>query len=289
MFLPRIYIVNVYPMNAVNIYNSDFLDILFEGRNKDYGAYELRKSEDRRVRNAILGTASFALVVISGYVISNQLKAADMGIRKEVIIPPATITDLPRDPELTPPPPPVQSTPPPANSSIKSVTPTITEDDKVRPEDEVPRMDSIGNKSIGLATIQGDDVNGVDAGTLLGEAGNKVVEGPKAEDRETIRTFVDIMPSYPGGEGALMKYLHDNTKYPQMAIENGVEGKIFVQFVVDWEGNIRDVQTTGAHKGAGLEEEAMRVVKKMPRWKPGKQNGQAVTVRFNLPISFSIQ
>ena len=278
-------------MNATNIYKEDFLDILFEGRNKEYGAYDLRRSEDRRVRNAIIGTASIALVVIGGYVCSNKLMATDMGTRKAPAPVITVLKNLHTEPENTPPPPtPPASTPPPAASSIRSVTPTIARDELVRPEDEVPKMDSIGNKKIGFTTSPGDDVNGSDNDiAMLGGTGtSNVVEAPKGEDREIIRTFVEINPDFPGGQDALGKFLHDNVHYPRVAQENGIDGKVFVQFVVDWEGNIRDVKTVGAVKGGGLEEEAIRVVKKMPKWKPGKQNGQAVSVQFSLPISFTL-
>lgn len=278
-------------MNATNIIKSDFLDILFDGRNKDYGAYDLRRSEDKRVRNAIIGTASIALVIIGGYVVSNKLMAADMHTRKDVTVTPTVLqpVEIPEEKPLTPPPPPVTTPPPPASSSIRVATPTITEDDLVRPEDEMPRLDSIGNKSIGVANIAGDDINGVENPFVNGTAGgNNVVEPPKAPDRNEIVSYVEIMPSFPGGEEALSRFLQKNIRYPHMAQENDIEGKVFVQFVVNFEGKISDVQTVGARRGGGLEEEAMRVVKLMPNWKPGRQNGQSVSVRYNLPIGFRL-
>jgi protein TonB len=280
-------------MNATNIIKSDFLDILFDGRNKDYGAYDLRRSEDKRVRNAIIGTTSIALVIIGGYVLSNNLMAADMHTRKEITVKETVLKELevPEEKPLTPPPPPVTTPPPPAASSIRMTSPPIiTEDDLVRIEDEVPKMDSIGNKTIGVANIQGDDVNGVDNpfknGTIGG--GNGVIEAPKAEVRDEPFVFVEIMPSFPGGEDALAKFLRKNLRYPPMAQDNGIEGKVFVQFIVDTEGKVSEVQAVGARKGGGLEEEAVRVVKLMPNWKPGKQSGRTVSVRYNLPIGFAL-
>jgi len=280
-------------MNATNIIKSDFLDILFDGRNKDYGAYDLRRSEDRRVRNAIIGTASIALVIIGGYVLSNKLMAADMHTRSVAAIPPITIKPLEKileEKPLTPPPPPVTTPPPPAVSSIRMTSPPIiTEDDLVRIEDEVPKIDSIGNKSIGVANIQGDDINGVvDNPFESGTGGGPIVEPPKAEVRDEPFITVEIMPSFPGGEDALSRFLQRNIRYPHMAQENGIEGRIFVQFIIDPEGKVSEVQTVGAHKGGGLEEEAIRVVKLMPNWKPGRQSGRNVSVRYNLPIGFSL-
>lgn len=278
-------------MNATNIIKSDFLDILFDGRNKDYGAYDLRRSEDKRVRNAIIGTASIALVIIGGYVVSNKLMAADMHTRKDVTVTPTVLqpVEIPEEKPLTPPPPPVTTPPPPASSSIRVATPTITEDDLVRPEDEMPRLDSIGNKSIGVANTVSDDGNSFENPFASnGVPGGHVVEPPKAPDRNEIVSYVEIMPSFPGGEEALSRFLQKNIRYPHMAQENGIEGKVFVQFVVNFEGKISDVQTVGARRGGGLEEEAMRVVKLMPNWKPGRQNGQSVSVRYNLPIGFRL-
>jgi len=277
-------------MNATNIYANDFLDILFDGRNKDYGAYDLRRSQDRRLRNAIVGTASLALVIIGGYVIDSRLIAADMHIREprtEVIKPIAPIDPIEEARPVTPPPPVRPSSPPPAASSIKVTTPVITNADV---ETEVPPIESIGNKTVGLTNTVGDDINGMDApvvGTTVG--GNTLVEAPKAMDRSVVFTFVEIMPSFPGGEAALAKFLRANMHYPQMAVENGVQGKVYVQFIVDQEGNITGIKTTGARIGAGLEEEALRVIKLMPKWNPGKQNGQAVNVQFNLPVGFHLQ
>jgi protein TonB len=279
-------------MNATNTYSSDFLDILFDGRNKDYGAYDLRRSQDRRVRNAIIGTASIALVIIGGYVLSNRLVAADMHTRIEVI-PPATLTDLHTDVEKPPvvtPPPARAASALPAVSSVTYTPPVITREE-VRPEDEAPRIADIGNKSVSTTTTTGDDINGVDAPVLTGGTGGpggNVVEGPKGEDRDVVRTFVEKMPSFPGGNDALAKFLSKNIRYPHMASENGIEGRVFIQFVVDYEGNIKDVKAVGAIRGGGLEEEAMRLVKLMPKWTPGRQNGQAVSVQFNLPVSFQL-
>jgi protein TonB len=279
-------------MNTTNIYNADFLDILFEGRNKEYGAYELRRSEDRRVRKALIGTASIALLIVGGYVMGNSLITPLMRTRNEVKDQ-ITLNNVklpPVEDKVIPPPPQVKTTPPPAVSSVKVTPPIITRDELVRAEDEVVKLDSIGNKSIAVANIKGDDINGQDIPALLAGdgAGNKVVEAPRVE-KETIFTTVEIMPSFPGGEEALMRFLRDNVKYPRVAQENEIQGTVFVQFIVDKEGNINDVKTIGAVKGGGLEEESIRVVKKMPRWKPGRQNRESVSVQFNLPVRYTLQ
>lgn len=277
-------------MNTTNIYNADFLDILFEGRNKAYGAYELRRSEDRRVRKALMGTASIALVVIGGYVLGNNLFAAPTDTRNEPMVKETVLENLPpAEDKVIPPPPPVVTTPPPAVSSIKVTPPVITRDELVRAEDEVVKLDSIGNKSIAVANIKGDDINGQDIPALMASngGGTGIIEAHKPEKEEIFMT-VEIMPSFPGGEEALLRFLRDNVKYPRVAQENEIQGTITVQFVVDKEGNINDVKTIGAVKGGGLEEESIRVVKKMPKWKPGRQNKESVSVQFNLPVRYTL-
>lgn len=282
-------------MNAKNIIKSDFLDILFDGRNKDYGAYELRRSEDRRVRNAIIGTASVALVIIGGYVLSNKLMAADIHKRSEVDIVAAIpeMRDLPPEEKpVTPPPPAVPTPPPPPVSTAGFVSPVVTDDDLVRDEEQMPPRDSLEHKAIGLTNtnVPGGDseMENPFAGV---PGGNGVVEPPKPQVPvdEPPMIFVEIMPEFMGGEDALTRFLRKNIRYPHMAQENGIEGKVFVQFVVNKDGSISDVQTVGAHRGGGLEEEAMRVVKLMPAWKPGRQSGRYVSVRYNLPIGFQLE
>jgi protein TonB len=278
-------------MNVTHIYSNDFLDILFAGRNKDYGAYDLRRSQDRRLRNAVIGTASLALVIIGGYVIDSRLMAADMRTRKpdiEVFKPIAPIDpNLEKARPVTPPPPAHAATPPPASSSIIYASPTITDQEVIN---EVPPIESIGNKTIGVTNTPGDDVNGSDAPDLPGTGpGSGVVEPPKGPDHTTTFTTVEINPSFPGGEAALVKFLQKNIHYPRMAAENDIMGRVSVQFIVDWEGNITGIKIISNRLGGGLEEEAMRVVKLMPKWNPGKQNGQTVNVQFNLPVAFFIQ
>jgi len=277
-------------MNATKISGNDFLDILFDGRNKDYGAYDLRRRYNKRVRNAILGTTAIALLLVGSYVVSNNLMASERHIRIKPDVPVFELDKLPPpETKVVPPPPPPPAAPAPMKSTIRVTTLAVVPDDKVSPDEEPPKNSDIQNKTIGLTNTIGDDVNGVESNLLTAGSGTGVVDLYKAPDKDKVFDFVEIMPSFPGGEAALMKFLGKNTRFPHMAQETGVSGTVFIKFVVDAEGNIKDVETVGAHKGAGLEEEAMRVVKSMPKWKPGRQNGQNVSVQFNLPINFRLQ
>jgi len=111
-----------------------------------------------------------------------------------------------------------------------------------------------------------------------------IVEEEEVEE-EQIFTIVEDQPSFPGGDAALMRYLQENLKYPTMAREAGIQGTVFVTFVVERDGSITDVRILRG-VGGGLDEEAIRVVQSMPAWTPGRQRGQAVRVQFNLPIRF---
>jgi len=276
-------------MDSAKILKSNFLDILFDGRNKEYGAYDLRKQYDKRVRNSILGTASLFILILGGYLINNYVQAEEAKKPKKPVIQEIKIEDvkIPDDPKTPPPPPPPPAPPPPVKPSVQFTPPVIKKDNEVPPEEEPPKHEDLKDKAVSTKTVEGDP-NGIDPGLLSDSKGTGVVDAPPPA-KEEIFTFVEQPPTFPGGEEALAKYLSKNIRYPRVAQENGISGTVFVQFVVDSEGNIKDVKTVGAAKGGGLEEEAVRVVKTMPKWKPGKQNGRQVSVQFNLPIRFTLQ
>lgn len=162
-------------------------------------------------------------------------------------------------PETPPPPPP----PPPAEPEVVEVV----EDDKEVEE-----------------TLVVEDQN-VEEKIEVVEVVEEVVEEPVIEE---IFTVVEQAPEFPGGTPEMYKYLGQNMKYPQMAKEAGVQGKVFVQFVVEKDGSITDTKVLRGI-GTGCDEEALRVVNKMPNWKPGKQRGKPVRVKYTLPVHFKLQ
>jgi protein TonB len=276
-------------MNTATISGNDFLDILFNGRNKDYGAYELRRKYDRRVRNAIIGTASVALLAVGGYALSNRLSVTERHTLSRPVVDVVKLRELTTETKMPPPPALPSSTPPPAKPTVKFLPPVIARNDEVRPEDVPPRMSELENKSVGVTTAAGSE-DGIDV-SLIPETGSGdalITATTERDDRDRIFSFVEIPPSFPGGEEALARYLGKNTRYPNIAAENGIEGVVVVQFVVDYEGNVKDVKVLTAAKGGGLEEEASRVIKSMPKWKPGKQNGRYVSVLYSIPVNFRL-
>ncbi len=286
-YFSRHLVIKQFTMDPTKISNVAFLDILFEGRNKDYGAYELRSHYDRRVRNAVIGTASMVMVLVGGY-LANITLAADKDAAKPFVYKP-----LPQMEELPltertpppPPPPPVTQAPPPAAPTSHFATPTVAPDDQA---DEMPPQEELRNNVIGFENKEGVE-GGADVMADLGSGSSTgVVTPPVAHREEGPVSFVEIMPEFPGGEAALNNYLRKSINYPRQAQENDIMGTVFVKFVVGKDGSITDLEITSPRKGGGLEEEALRVISKMPRWKPGRQNGQNVAVYFTLPIRFEL-
>jgi len=277
-------------MEPNKMLQADFLDLLFAGRNQDYGAYALRRQYNSRMRNAIFGTATLALLLVGGYWAGTNSKAAtppaDKPLAKTTVL-----ADLDIPPAATPPPPPpppTKSTPPPVAQTVKYVDPIVV-DDALAKDEEMPPIEKIKESVVGLENLDGEQEMGNALASMLdGDNSSGVVEAPPPPKDNKTYTFVEIMPSFPGGNESLMKFLKKNMRYPVMAAENGIEGTVFVSFVVDTDGSITGVETTGVKKGGGLEEEAIRVVNKMPKWKPGMQNQQKVKVRFSMPIRFSL-
>jgi len=257
--------------------NKKWEDIIFEDRNKAYGAYFLRKSYSKHVvLGAVLTVGLFVLIFASPY-IAEFLK----GQQEEVVTETKTVkyTDLaPPPPIQNTPPPPQINIPPPVKTVIKFLPPKVT-DKEVVEEEEMPTIEEIKQNDVGAETVEG--------------TGEVVFEEPVAEvakeevDEDVIFTVVEQQAEFPGGMEALVKFLQKNVKYPAIARRMGVEGSVFVSFVVDRAGAISDIQVV---KGISAEcdKEATRVVGMMPPWKPGKQNGKAVKSRFVLPVKFKL-
>lgn len=277
-------------METTKLLHSEFIDILFDDRNKDYGAYDLRRRYNKRVRTAVAGMAAIVLLIVGGYTISTRLMASGRETPElKRIITETKLMEIPDEKPVVHTPPPKVEAPALSKPEIKYVTPKIEKDDKVNPDDELVKNDDLKKNAISTRDNLNGDPNGSDNGVPEGvTGGSNVVEAPKAVEKEVIPSFVEIMPEYPGGEAALMRFLHDNIRYPHVASENGIEGTVTIKFVVRQDGKVSDPEIVGAQKGGGLGEEALRVIRKMPKWRPGKQNGREVAVYYNLPIRFKL-
>ncbi|WP_118951291.1 energy transducer TonB [Taibaiella helva] len=268
-------------MDINKILNADYLDILFEGRNKQYGGYELRKKYQRRA--AIAGLIS--VLVIGGVFASTMIKP-----KEPPAPPPPVIKDVnlaeppPVDPKKPPPPPPVQP-PPPVKPTVKFTPPVIKKNEEVKEEDKPEPPKPEENKVVGPTNIKGsDNPDAIDPGlSTPGTGTGKAVEAGPPPDK--IFTSVEQMPQPPFD---VQKYLAQNIRYPAAAKEDGIQGRVVLQFVVDRDGSVTNI-VIQRDIGGGCGKEAERVVRSMPKWKPGKQNGQPVRVYYTLPVSFKLQ
>lgn len=273
-------------MDNAQLANASLNDIVFEGRNRAYGAYVLRRIYGRHVTRAmIIGTAIFSLLVFFPLIaqfIKDQQPKEELNLKENVLM------DAPPLDETKPPPPPpppeAPPPPPPKLTTIKFTPPVVKKDEEVKKE-EVPDQEELKDKTVATVTVKGN-TDAPDLSDLSGE-GNKVVEDV-VENK--VYTYVEQMPQLPGGGGnaAIVAAIQKATRYPPLALRNQVEGRIFVSFTVNAEGDVSDVKVVKG-LGSGLDEETIRAVKTLPKFIPGKQNGRAVSVSFTVPITFKIQ
>src|SRR6187399_1177868 len=261
-------------------------DIVFEGRNKSYGAFLLRRIYDKHMSRAMISGVLFFLLVISSPQIIAMIKGF-LPEKKEVLtMKEVTLAEPPPiDPKKPPPPPPPEVKPPPIKEQISFVPPVVMKDEDVKDEEDPPPIDSLKDKEIAVITMKGDSSGRDVSLDEPVEISAPVLEEPKEEEPFK---FVEQMPTFPNGETAMMKYLRDNIKYPNIARENNIEGRVIVQFVVSKDGDIKNAKVVRGI-GGGCDQEALRVVNAMPRWVPGKHNGRSVPVTFTLPILFELQ
>lgn len=277
-------------MSKIDLISNEWTDLVFEGRNQAYGAYKLRKGTAKRNVWALIIVGLAAALLYLGLQLQKMAEAnkkventqavelAKLNTeKKEAKVEKKEI--IKQEPEKV-----VDQ----VKSSVKFTAPIIKKDSEVKEEDEI-KLDEVqkSDKAVGAFTVEGNDEVG--GAVLKAKEDIAAPEPPKHVVEETkIFTVVEQMPMYPGGDGALMGYLRDNIHYPTVAAENGVQGRVVVGFVVERDGSITDVKILRG-VDPSLDREAMRVVKNMPKWTPGKQNGSAVRVKYQVPVSFRLQ
>lgn len=251
-------------------------DIVFEERNKAYGAYALRKNHNRTVALALLITGtSFLFVVCLPTIIdwlNNKMEEVEVPVDMTVV----DLTAPPPLDETEPPPPPPP--PPPVMETVKFTPPVVTDEEVV---DEPPPIQIEETPQISTVTQEGTE----DA-IVIPEEKSAVVE-PVSDE---IFTIVEIQAEFPGGYGELAKFLEKNFVYPQMEREAGISGTCYVTFVVERDGSITGVEIQrGVSGGPACNKEALRLVKLMPKWNVARQQGRTVRSRFSLPIKFTLK
>jgi protein TonB len=249
-------------MEINKILSSDILDLLFEDRNKAYGAYELRRTYKKRLTIALLITAAV-----------REMTLTELNQEEE------------KKPEPPPPPPPKQE--PPKVEMTKFTPPKIVKDEEVKKDEIPPETKELEDTKIDVVSQEGIKDEGLAPAVV--DEGKQVVEEKKEEDENKVFEKVEVEASFKGGEREWTKYLQRNLD-ANVAIENGAnEGSytVVVQFIVDKEGRISDVKGLTSH-GHGMEEEAIRVIKRGPDWVPAIQNGRNVKAYRKQPITFVV-
>jgi len=273
-------------MDVNKILNADILDIIFEGRNKEYGAYDLRKTYNKRMLRAILGMAIILVLLFAGYLLSNLNTDSN---KKALIVDDVQLEDVKEEKKNEPPPPPPPKIEPPKVEMAKFTPPKIVPDKEVKPEEKPPEQEKLEDTKIGTVNQEGVKDEGITA-PPVSDAGKGVVEAPKDnEDYDKTFTKVEIESEFPGGAGAWLRYLNKNLRYPDDAVNNEIQGTVVVQFIVDKEGNVSDVQPISGPENGGLREEAVRVIKRSGKWTPAVQNGRQVKSYKKQPIVFKLE
>ena len=274
-------------MEVNKILNADVLDIIFEGRNKEYGAYDLRKTYNKRLVKAIIGMAVVILLLFVGYFLSNLNGGPS---KKAQVVEDVQLEDVKEQKKDEPPPPPPPKVEPPKVEMAKFTPPKIVPDKEVKPEEKPPEQAKLEDTKIGTVNQEGIKDDGLTA-PPVSDAGKGVVEAPKKDDEDYDKTFtkVEIESEYPGGPSAWLRYLNKNFRYPDDAVNNEIQGTVVVQFIVDKEGNVSDVQAISGPENGGLREEAVRVIKKSGKWTPAVQNGRQVKSYKKQPIVFKLE
>jgi protein TonB len=273
-------------MDANKILSTDFLDLLFEGRNKSYGAYELRRGYNRRLWIAIGGTAlGFALIAGGIFLKSQMTPAVD---EDAVKINEVTIQQIeqekPEEPPPPPPPPPPKQAPPPKIEMKAFTPPKIVKDEEVK--EPPPAVEELKETKIGTISQEGIKDIGIVTPPAAADGGKGLVEAKPVEKEPEVFTKVEVDAKYPGNWRSFLERNLDG----QVAVDNGASPgtyTVIIQFIVDVAGNVSDVKALTS-VGFGMEQEAVRVIKKSGKWNPAIQNGREVKAYRKQPITFQV-
>jgi protein TonB len=267
----------------LNLDSEKHCDLVIEGKNKDYGAYYIRRTTSKRHITALIViffVAAFiaALPTIISEVVA-ATKAISGGITEKTVI--AELEDIKDDiddfvkPEALP--------PPPLMASIKFTPPEITASDQMTDEDAMKSQEEL---QVSKEVISIADVTGVEGGTV--DIRDLEVAKEIVQEETVIEKFVEQMPEFPGGPQELNAYIKKRLVFPQLAAENGIQGTTLVQFAVMKDGSV-DRVSVAVSSHPLLDKEAVRVVKTLPKWIPGKIGGKAVNCYYSIPIVFTLQ
>jgi len=282
-------------MSKIDLISGKWSDLVFDSRNKAYGAYAIRQQTGKRNVWSMLAVLLLGVLMYGGLQLKNKIDAdREARLRQEQA---AELSALEAEAEKKKDEPKVErqeiiQEKKEVIEEVKSSTafqvPEIKKDDQVK--NQVVSQDEVMEKkeAIGSFNVEGNSDKGATLKVEQQLKEEKVEEKPKEDLSRKVFDVVEKMPSYPGGNGALQKWLASNITYPAAAAENGVEGRVIVAFVVETDGSVSDVRIARG-VDPSLDREALSVVKRMPKWIPGMQNGSPVRVKFNVPVTFKLQ
>lgn len=275
-------------MSKIDLIDNSWVDLVFEGKNHSYGAYRLRKNTGKRnlasiiivlVAIVVIMAAVWAKIAIENAMpkkvaITTDVELSQLAKKKGAKVERKEPVKIEMEQKV------VEK----VKSSVKFTAPVIKKDEDVAPEDELKSQDDLAKTAVAIGSF---DVKGNDeaAGEVL-KAKEVIAQEKPVEEK--VFDVVEQMPQFPGGDAALFEYLSTHIKYPTIAEENGVQGRVIVTFVVERDGSITDVKVVKS-VDPSLDKEASRVVAGMPKWIPGKQNGSAVRVKYTVPVTFRLQ
>ena len=270
-------------MDINKILSADILDIIFEGRNKEYGAYELRKTYNIRLKKSLILTAILLAVLLIPFVVSSLLPHEKKAVVIDVVdtqIAEIKQKEPPPPPPIKPPPPP----PPPAVNQVKFTPPVVKKDNEVKQDEKPPDIKE--TTAISSETVKSENTQQV-VQAPIDDKGTGVAQAPV--DDNQVFTKVEVDAEFPGGMGAWAKFLQRNLD-ADVPVNNGAPVgtyRVIIRFIVGKDGSASDIQPETSF-GYGMEEEAIRAIKKAPKWTPAIQNGRNVNAYKRQPITFVV-
>jgi protein TonB len=281
-------------MDANKILGAELIDLIFEGRNKSYGAYELRTGYNKRLRNALLLTTAIALLIL----LASFISSLDLGNKKgQVVIKEVQLEEIKQEePNEPPPPPPPKPPEPPKVEMAKFTPPKVVKDEEVKEDEKPPEIEKLEDTKIGTVNQEGTKDEGIVAPPVEDKGG--VVEAPKEDDSDKVFQKVEIDAEFPGGTSGWTRYV---TREIERNIDDlqddGRSGTVVILFIVDKEGAVSEVRALPCNEaGVGnclppnskLAEIAVNAIRKGPKWKPAIQNGRQVKAYRRQPVTFQL-
>lgn len=247
-------------------------ELVFAHRNREYGAYELRRAYSRRLGIAIAGAVAFFAVLVGTPFVLSKVGEKEPPPEKVRIV--EVNLDLFEEEQPDEPPPPPEVVPPP-QPQIETVQFVAVEASDEPVEAPPPTQEDLSETTASTTTQEGEKIDAPPP-------------PPPVEEETFDLAAVQEQPDFPGGMSKMYEYLQRTTKYPDMEFDAGIQGKVYIEFVVNRDGSIDEVKVRRG-VSPGLDREALRAVRSMPKWTPGKMNGKAVKVRFTIPVDFKLK